>query len=126
MALLFVVAVTGCGTEGDSETNGTLTLTADAPVLSSPYAILTASASVTPVKVGTKVNFTANQFGFNPESGKDEIVESISESVYTDVNGLAQMTTHNFTQRTFDTILQVTAVVGGLSQTKTISVAKLP
>jgi hypothetical protein len=109
LMLLLAFAINGCG-DGNSETNGSLSLTAAAPV-NSGLANLVATASLTPVLTGAKISFTATQYGSN--NGNVETVEVYQNNVNTDITGKAVMA-HNFVQQQFDTTIQVTAVSQGL------------
>jgi hypothetical protein len=122
--MTFLLSVAGCGS-GNSNTNGTLTLTATAPTNGAGAADLTASATVTPVSTGAKVNFVANQYGYDSTTGAYLLIETYTNSPSTDKNGLATMTAHAFQQSTtMATAIQVSATCGGLSKSVTISVPK--
>lgn len=120
--LLFICSVSGCGNEGNSNTNGTLSLTAVAPV-NAGTANLTAIAAVTSGRaeatlIGIPVNFSAVQYPL--------ATPPLTESgvVYTDQAGAAEWV-KNFPQQTYATTLEVTANSGGIYKTVRIPVAAI-
>lgn len=121
--LLVVISMAGCGDEGNSNTNGTLKLGTSVSV-NKPAVGLTATTTVTPVKVGALVNISVSQYGYNSSTGLFEVIDSYSESKSTDITGTAVFD-HNFQQSpNMSTTLEVTASIGGLHQTVRIPVDK--
>lgn len=117
----FILSIAGCGSE-NSNTNGKLTLTVDAPV-SAGVTNLTATALLTPVQVGSKISFTAKQYGTN-NSGTVETPVSVTAEVPTDKQGSA-VWFYNFVPiTTMETTLEVTASSGGLLDVKRVTIAK--
>ena len=126
VALLLMVSLAGCGNDLNSNTNGTLSLTATAPV-SGGTAFFSATAKVAPGRSGTlssiPVSFTAVQIGTDPSTSSIFTLTVPSGELRTDNTGSVTWS-HNFLQKTFDTTIQVTVNVDGLVQTKTVPVAK--
>lgn len=121
VAATFILSVAGCGSE-NSNTNGNLTLTADAPV-NAGVANLTATALLTPAQVGSIVTFTAKQYGTN-SSGVVETPVIVTANVSTDKQGSATWF-HNFAQSaTMDTTLEITVNSGGLADVQRIPISK--
>lgn len=111
----------GCGE--NSNTNGTLALSASAPPSGAGTADLTASAIVSPARTGTEVSLSVTQFGFNKTTGQFETVEVFTDKKSTDPSGLATFSSHSFVQsQIMATSLQVTATCQGLSQTTNIPI----
>lgn len=120
--VVFTMSIFGCGE--NSNTNGTLTLTASAPVSGVGTADLIASATVNPARTGTEVNLTVTQFGYSSTSGY-VTVEVYTDRKATNSTGFVNFNAHSFIQsQVMATSLQVTATCQGLSQTINIPVDK--
>jgi len=131
VGVIFMLSVAGCGNEGNSNTNGTITLTADAPVTGAGTAVLNAAATVTPAPLtggvppglaGAEVIFTATQYGLDSGSGLFVTVETYTNKAFTNSVGVATMLAHAFQQQTFATTIQVTASSNALTS-QTINIA---
>lgn len=117
VVMLFVVAVAGCGTEGDSETNGTLTLNILNSTYSSGYVHLKANANVTPAITGTDVGFEAILY-YTDSTGVSRIVAECKDTRTTDITGVTTELACDLKQDlVFETTLRVTASIGGLHDT---------
>ena len=122
--LLSAAVYSGCGENSNS--SGTVTLAVSAPVTAG-VATLTALATVTPARTGTlvgiPVTFTAIQFGKDLTGAlvTDPVVSS--GPLKTDVTGAVSWT-YNFPQKSYDTAVQVTVNVDGVTQTVVTPVAK--
>ena len=130
VALLLMFSIAGCGSDGNSNTNGQLTLTADAPV-SGGYANLNATATVipgsgittgvTPGLPGADIDFIYSQYGPNGEI----VVKQTSESRPTNSLGVATFSKPFQQSQDMLTTIQITAKYYGLaSETKYITVTK--
>lgn len=119
-ALLFIIAVAGCGSEGNSNTNGTISLTADATPNGGGVVNLTATATLTPGQTGSKIHFTATMYD------STGIIEGpVSADIATNPAGVTSPFAFNFSQSTTSvTTLEVTATAGGLFDIKRISIPK--
>jgi len=110
IALLFMFSIAGCGSEGDSETNGTLTLSAVAPV-NAGTVTMTATAILTPGKVGSDISFTTYYFN---AGGAYPTGAGCSGTQKTDPTGTATISC-NFIQISDPATLQISATSGGLA-----------
>lgn len=109
-SLLLVVAVSGCG-DGNSETNGTLTITTvDAPVNAGTIT-MSASALLTPIQTGSEITFVTTMFN---AGGALPVPVNCSGTRNTDVTGIATISC-NIPQPSAAATLQVSAIAGGLN-----------
>lgn len=126
MALLFMFSITGCGSGGNSDTNGQITLAAVAPLTGAGTAALTATATIKPGSgititnplglAGADVDFTYSQYGTDSGGSIVTLVNS-TESRLTDSSGAA-IFSYTFQQSLdYATTIQVTAKFGGLTST---------
>ncbi|NVN99825.1 MAG: hypothetical protein HXX17_10905 [Geobacteraceae bacterium] len=114
-----LLAVSGCGS-ANSNTNGTLTLTVT-PAANNGFVGVKSIASVVPVMVGADISFTAKMSGYDPSAGSIRTTETHDAIKATDKAGNAEWTA-NFTNPTFGTTLEVTAIISGLSKTVQVAI----
>lgn len=112
-AFLLVVAVSGCG-DGNSETNGTLTLTNEGTPIPPVNGIvnLKVSSVLTPIQVGSEINFSAVMY--NQTGGSLGATYSCTGQRPTDTTGTATFSC-NIPQPPVNATLEVNATSGGLA-----------
>jgi len=108
-SFMLIGFVSGCG-DGNSETNGTLTLSATAPT-NAGVVTMTATSVLTPIQVGSEISFTTIMFN---GSGALPVPAACSGSRSTDLTGTATISC-NITQPAVDATLQISATSAGLS-----------
>lgn len=122
VASLLLLSAAGCGDQ-NSNTNGSLTLTVTAPKNAGVINVA-AIAQLTPASVGSEVNFSAKQYGYNSATSQVETPESYAVKLSTNSSGGVGWAV-NFTNVTYmDTTLEVTASSGGLQKTVQVNIAK--
>lgn len=135
VSLLLAISLTACGSAGDSETNGTLTLSASGEDTGAGTTLMNATATITPGggttitvlpgKPGAEIDFTYSQYGTDSSGYIQTIVPPTTESVLTDSQGTATFSKGFLQSQDMATTIQVTAKFGGLtSTTVTIPVLK--
>lgn len=126
VTLLLLITFAGCGE--NSNTNGSLTLAAEAPV-NAGLANFKASATITSGRTGAlldsiPITFTAVQYGTD-SAGTLISDPPVSAVIKSDVSGAA-VWNRNFPQKAYKTAIQVTASVDGVPpQTITVPVDAL-
>jgi hypothetical protein len=129
LALLCLIAVTGCG-NGNSETSGTLSLSVATDDLSGGQYNVNATAQYLPAAGTSNTSVPA----ITPQGVPITITMAIhtlngtpfiiSQELFTDSTGTVTMS-RNIGQTTEITYVDVTARTGGLSQSRTVAVPSL-
>jgi len=111
-ALLLTAAASGCG-DGNSESNGTLTLTPAPgfPLVNAGVVSMSATALLTPIQVGSEITFSMQLFNAD---GAIPLPANCSGTKNTDVTGTATISC-NFLQPAADSTLQISAKSSGLT-----------
>jgi hypothetical protein len=118
--LLFVTFIASCGSEGNSNSNGTLTLTVTPKVLGGGVVNYTATAAFSGQVPGVKINFGGKHY----KKDGTVIAQFPSEERATDSTGTAEKQ-FNVAQDTLETTyLEITASTGGLFKSDTETVEK--
>uniref|UniRef100_A0A6S6M256 Big-1 domain-containing protein n=1 Tax=Citrifermentans bremense TaxID=60035 RepID=A0A6S6M256_9BACT len=123
LLLLALLALSACGSGGDSNTNGLLTLDASSQLLAGQH-VVTATA--------TYANGTASSvsgvpiiLNFTARSASGTIGTPYSTEVFTDSSGTTPPVTVNYTQINEAILVTVTATTGGLRQSKQLELSAL-
>ncbi len=121
VALLFFGLFAGCGSDGNSNTNGTLTLNATVKDLGNGLSNITAAAAFSKAVPGMKIRFTGKHYRVD-----GTVIESIPPvEANTDSTGSAAAQ-FNAGQTSEITFFEVTASTGGLFKAVTLTIDKAP
>lgn len=118
--LLFVTFIASCGSEGNSNTNGTLTLAVTPKDLGNGTINFTATAAFSAQVPGVKINFGGKHY----KKDGTVIAQFPLEERATDATGTAEKM-FNVGQDTLETTyFEITASTGGLFKSDTETVVK--
>ena len=126
-ALLLAFSFAGCGSEGNSNTNGDLVLNILIQLSPGvPVANLTATATVTsgrtPNAEGIPVTFSAKQYGVDLTGALVTEERVQPKEIKTAAGGIA-IWDANFPQKSYPTTLEVSASAGGITRVSQVTVA---
>ncbi|WP_026839885.1 hypothetical protein [Citrifermentans bremense] len=120
---LGLLALSGCGSGGDSNTNGVLTLNASSELLAGQH-VVTATATYTN-GTASSVSGVPIVLSFTARTASGTIGTPFSTEVFTDSSGKTPPVDVKYTQINEAILVTVTATTGGLRQSKQLELSAL-